>query len=106
HARAAWLVFLDADDLLLPDYLAAMLKAASADQPPDLVYCAGARMTPDGRVGEAEVPPRSDHFRHLAAYNPFFTHSCLVRQAVFTEFGGFDSTLVTCEDWDLWQRLA
>ena len=104
---AEWLVFLDSDDLISADYLDWMLKtAASGEQPPDLVHCAGARLTPDGRIGEPEQPAQSDYFRRLASYCPFYTHACLVRRSAFERFGGFDVSLRTCEDWDLWQRMA
>src|SRR4029453_6544692 len=106
HASAPWLLFQDADDLILPTHLATMLTAAAHDPSPDLVHCAGARLASDGRIGAPEVPVQSEHLQHLASYNPFYTHACLVRRTVFDAFGGFDAALRICEDWDLWQRMA
>jgi glycosyltransferase involved in cell wall biosynthesis len=105
-AQASYLVFLDADDLLAPDYLRLMLQEATESPDAALVHCAGSRLTPDGRVGTPEVPPTSEYFRHLVAYNPFFVHSCMLKRSVFATFGGFDETLPAVEEWDLWQRLA
>jgi|GEM_PF-529513 len=105
-ATGSWLLFLDADDLIRQDHLSLALSAASREADAVMVYGTGARLTPDGRIGPRETPVHTEYFRHLAAYNPFYTHACLVRRATFEEFGGFDSSLHTCEDWDLWQRLA
>jgi len=105
HAVKIWLLFLDADDLILPTHLATML-AAAASSPADLIYCGGAKMAFDGRIDQAEIPPQADHFKLLASQNLFHIHACLVRRATFEKFGGFDEKLATCEEWDLWQRLA
>jgi len=106
YAEAPWLLFLDSDDVIRRDHLEKMLEAARAHPGCDLLHASGARLTPDGRSGAPEIPPRDDYFRHCGTHNPFYTHACLLRRDVFDEFGGFDETLVTCEDWDLWQRLS
>ena len=106
HATAPWLLFLDADDLIVEHHLATMLAAASLNPRPDFVYAAGARLAPDGRIGATEIPPAEDLFRHFGRCNPLYTHACLVRRTTFEAFGGFDTSLAICEDWDLWQRLA
>jgi peptidoglycan/xylan/chitin deacetylase (PgdA/CDA1 family)/GT2 family glycosyltransferase len=107
HAVSPWLLFLDADDLILPTHLATMLAAAdAASQPVDLLYCGGAKMARDGRIDRAEMPPQQDHFKLLASRNLFYIHACLVRRSTFEKFGGFDETLKSCEEWDLWQRFA
>ena len=36
----------------------------------------------------------------------FAIHCCLVRRELVVAAGGFDESLTTCEDWDLWLRLA
>ena len=105
QASGSWLVFLDADDLISPDYLEIMLEATRSEVATDFVCCAGAKLAPDGRVGESRPPPKDDLFRHVAESNPFFTQG-LIRKTLFQEFGGFDTTLTSCEDWDLWQRFA
>ena len=106
NAIAPWLLFLDADDLIVPTYLSMMLAATKYDPRPDLVYCAVARIASDGRIGTPEIAAHTEYFVSLASYNPFPVHTCLVRQTTFDTFGGFDTALQTCEDWDLWQRFA
>jgi glycosyltransferase involved in cell wall biosynthesis/peptidoglycan/xylan/chitin deacetylase (PgdA/CDA1 family) len=106
NATAPWLLFLDADDLISPDHLERLL-AATADTPDtDLAYTASARIAVDGRVGTPWTALPGDYFERLSASNYFSVHACLVRAEQFHHAGGFDSSLSTCEDWDLWQRLA
>ena len=106
NAKGTWLVFLDADDIIDPDYLAATAKSIQKSPTVDVVYCAGSRMTPDGRTGPSERPPSRDLFHSLADFNPLFISCCRIRRIVFETFGGFDPSLRICEEWDFWQRLA
>lgn len=102
---APWLLFLDSDDLIDPMHLSTMLAAITSTKP-DVVVSSGARLAPDGRLGPKETPPRANLFSYFGLYNSFRTHACILRRDVFYEFNGFDDSLATCEDWDLWQRLA
>ncbi|MGH8065290.1 MAG: glycosyltransferase [Candidatus Entotheonellia bacterium] len=106
-ARFNWVLFLDADDWLLPLHLERMTRALIADPDLDAVHCGWARVAPDGtRVGETYGPQLGDLFPVVARYSPFAMHACLVRRSLIEAVGGFDSSLRTCEDWDLWQRIA
>ena len=101
------LLFLDADDLLSPVYLERMTSALTADRDLDAVYCGWARIAPDGtHVGEQSRSPSGELFADLAHFNVFAIHTCIVRRSLVEIVGGFDTSLRTCEDWDLWQRIA
>jgi glycosyltransferase involved in cell wall biosynthesis len=102
-----WLVFLDADDLISPNYLEVMLDAAATHPEVDLVCCGIQRSSPDGRLGPPELPPQNNYFDHLAGSCCFtMPASCVLKRSTFTDAGGFDTSLNGTEDWDLWQRLA
>ncbi|MEZ4586208.1 MAG: glycosyltransferase [Gemmatimonadales bacterium] len=106
-AAGEWLLCLDADDWLLPEHLDRLLALTQGEQPVDVACCGWARVTPDGeRIDEEHRPDLVRPFDELARFNPFAVHSCLVRRRVVANLGGFDTTLVTCADWDLWQRIA
>ncbi len=106
-AETPWLVFLDSDDLITPDYLAQMLEQGEKVPPGDnvVVVCAGRRLAADGRLGPIDTPPARDHAIHLRSGNIFYTHAVMVPRTRFWSLGGFDERLTTCEDWEFWVRL-
>ncbi len=105
-ARAPWLLFLDSDDLITPDHLSVMLSIVGDDPAVALAHCVTTHLTPDGRLGLIEVPPKDNHFKHLGTYNCFVMNACLLRRSVFLDIGDFDTNLTSSEDWDMWQRFA
>ncbi|HEX7761341.1 MAG TPA: glycosyltransferase, partial [Caulobacteraceae bacterium] len=108
HARAAWLLFLDADDWVAADFMEKMLAAARRKPGAGAVYCAYNRVSPDGRrlaqdwyEDLAKAP-----FASFARGCPPAIHSVIARRDLVVEVGGFDPSLMTCEDWDIWQKIA
>ncbi|MGI9175650.1 MAG: glycosyltransferase [Rhodothermales bacterium] len=110
--RASWgryLVFLDADDRLLPDALERGL--ACFRRHPDAAFVAGAHrlMDPDGT---AYGPPRASDlttqpYLALLQGNVIGMHAAVMyRRSALVEAGGFDASLPACEDYDLYLRLA
>lgn len=106
-ARHPLLLFLDADDALVPTCLERLVERLERD--PDLVgaYGSWARVAGDGRrVTLTPSAGNGDLFPEFARYCVFAIHTCLVRRQAVEEAGLFDPGLTTCEDWDLWQRIA
>lgn len=102
-----WLLFLDADDWVAPEMLERLLARAAQIDAPAWIVCGYSTVAPDGTVlfrGEGRVP--DDLVGELSRTCPFTIHCCLVRRPEIVAVGGFDPTLRTCEDWDLWRRLA
>ncbi|HEX5925414.1 MAG TPA: glycosyltransferase, partial [Baekduia sp.] len=107
EARHPWLLFLDADDLLVPHALERFVDAVTGASSYDLAYSGWERLMADGRrVDETMAMEPADLFGMFAQTCAFAIHACLVRRSLVTALGGFDESLVTCEDWDLWQRLV
>jgi glycosyltransferase involved in cell wall biosynthesis/peptidoglycan/xylan/chitin deacetylase (PgdA/CDA1 family)/SAM-dependent methyltransferase len=105
-ARHHWLLFLDADDWLLPKALQ-QLGDATLSGTVDAVHGGWARVGRDGRVMETEfAPPTTDLFLRFAEICAFPINACLFRRELTGKAGGFDPALRTCEDWDFWQRIA
>jgi peptidoglycan/xylan/chitin deacetylase (PgdA/CDA1 family)/GT2 family glycosyltransferase len=106
-ARYEWLLFLDADDWIHPTYFAHVGEALGEDPGLDAVTCGCAFVTPTGEVGPDRFPPdESALFAALGRDCTFDIHACVVRRALVEAVGCFDTTLRTCEDWDLWARVA
>ena len=107
QARGAWLVFLDADDWLAPDHLARLSEAVDANDTA-VACCDHVRVRPDGgHIAVESCTVFCDQpFEVFARRSAGAIHCFMVRRDLVLEVGGFDTTLSTCDDWDLWQRLA
>jgi glycosyltransferase involved in cell wall biosynthesis/peptidoglycan/xylan/chitin deacetylase (PgdA/CDA1 family) len=105
-ARAPWLFFLDADDWIVPSAFALLLDAVAGDGI-DAAYGGYVRVDAKGRETRERRPPHADDlFPVFTQMCAFAIHACLNQTELIRAAGGFDETLVTCEDWDLWQRIA
>ena len=105
---APFLSFLDADDRMLPEKLALQLEAFDAHPELGAVYSGwhcidetGARLPQRGRSVH-----HGDLLADLVLGNLMHPHTVLVRRPPVEAAGGFDETLTSVEDWDLWLRLA
>lgn len=106
-ARFDWLLFLDADDWLLPQHLEKKTSVLISDPNLDAVHCGWARVAPDGKRFFEKFWNESGNLFPAFAYTcAFCIHACIVRRSIIESLGGFDTSLVTCEDWYLWQRIA
>lgn len=92
--EAEWLIFLDADDQLHPEYVERMLAGTADVRQPST-----AGVHPDGRVEDPCLIPRRD----LLTGN-YIVIGAMMRKDAFDAVGGFRS-LPIYEDWDLWLRL-
>jgi GT2 family glycosyltransferase len=107
RAIAPWLLFLDADDTIDPAMLGRMFEAIDANVDADAVVCGWRRIARDGTPLEPEFPWLGDDaFATFAKYCAVLIHTCVVKRERVLQAGGFDESLATCEDWDLWLRIA
>lgn len=106
-ASADWLLFLDADDWLLPTALEQLVGTIEADPHLGAAYGGWIRVDLEGeRITEERPSLAGDLFDAFACRCVFTVNSCLVRRSLVEEAGGFDGERSPVEDWDLWQRLA
>ena len=114
-AHGRWIALLDADDVWYPPKLERQMRRVEAA--PDAAgvhFCLTLITMPDGQrwVDCVEDPdPEADPAafrRTLLVKNAISGSGCspLVRRDLLMQVGGWDETLRTCEDWDLWLRLA
>ena len=102
-----FLVFLDADDLLLPEAITTNLSYLR--QNGALAFVSGAHervFTEDGRIEEAFQEMSPDHYCHLLFGNYIAMHaSVMYRRWIFDKVL-YDISLKACEDYDVYLKIA
>ena len=107
-ATAPWVAWCDDDDLWAPDKLRAQLAALRATGARWSV-CGAVLVDPQLRViGHQPAPDAATIAAALRRDNvvPGGGSGVVAEVALVRDAGGFDEALVSCEDWDLWLRLA
>ena len=115
EARAELVAFLDADDEWLPQKIERQMTLLRANG--NVKWCASNLSLNSGNRGEVTPIPQSvaahvhcrgeiDYFRSVMAGLHVQTSGFLIRRSVIDEVGGFNATLRTNEDRDLWWRIA
>lgn len=109
HVNSSWLVFLDADNTLVPEGLA-RLHALVVDNP-DAVLAHGALRTisRQGIMDERMGTERFEFSRGLTE-GPLHDITAMYQRSVLLQLGGFDESLLLAlwgfEDFDLWMRMG
>jgi glycosyltransferase involved in cell wall biosynthesis len=109
HSRGSYLVFLDADDRLLPDALAVGLRHLK--ERPECAFVSGhCRFTAvDGSPLSTppQTPIEGDYYETLLRNTYIWMPATVMyRRAVFETVGVFDTSLDAAEDWDLYLRVV
>ena len=109
NSRGSYLVFLDADDRLLPNALAAGKRCFR--EHPECAFVSGdyRRVSANGHILKQHGPSQidKDHYLTLLRGNYIGMHATVIyRREALERAGGFDTSLAACEDYDLYLRLA
>ena len=113
-ARGRYLIWLDADDRLLPGAIAALIEAVERDPAVGMAHGAFDVIAADGRLlppwprpFEADVVERAPGaFRELAVMN-HITAPVMVRRVCHEATGPFATDIGPgSTDWEMWMRLA
>jgi glycosyltransferase involved in cell wall biosynthesis len=111
QSRGEFVAFLDADDWWLPGKLGRQMALMRAR--PDVGFCSTAARVedPEGRLLNLwnAVRWQGSFLVHLFGSNADVAGSgsaVVARRSLFGEVGGFDETLRSLEDIDMWMRLA
>ncbi len=110
NARGELLAFLDGEDTWHREFLAKMTAALDVQDRPSLAYCGWQNLGLTGGRGDPFVPPdyeAPDKVESLLGGCPWPIHAALSRrQSLIERTGGFDESLTSCMDYDLWLRFA
>lgn len=110
-ARHEWIISLDADDEFLPGILRRLVETAAA-LPAEyvLVACGCQHMTADRQpITKKKLAggvSREVLARELLVRTQFAASSALFKREIAISLGGFDTTLRSSEDRDMWIRLS
>lgn len=109
HCQGEFVVFLDADDRLVPGAL--RLNSARLTADPTLAFVAGASryIARDGTTLATNPPsfPSTNVYRELLRRNRIRMPAMVMfRRTVFDCVGGFDSTVDACADYDVYLRVT
>ncbi|MEA5463860.1 glycosyltransferase [Leptothoe sp. PORK10 BA2] len=108
-AKGDFIAFLDSDDLWLPHKLADQMIALQSKSQAAVAYSWTDYIDQDGhflRQGYYCNFEGNVHQRLLLGSFLESGSNPLIRRTALESVGGFDESLSTCEDWDLWIRLA
>src|SRR2546425_6657896 len=103
------LVFLDADDLYPPGYLARFSDAAAAAPEAEVFHCGMRAVDFDGRFlygHDSPLPLDHDPLHALAGGGAPHIAALAVRSTTAARVGPFNQRLEPQGDWDYWLRLA
>ncbi len=108
-ARADLIGFCDGDDLWRPHKAARQLAIMEADPEVTLTFSYSAYLTAAGQptghvlVTRCRQPTLGDLLKRNVIGNG---STPIVRRAAFEQAGGFDESLASCEDIEMWVRIA
>ncbi|MCL6640281.1 MAG: glycosyltransferase [Candidatus Rokubacteria bacterium] len=108
HSTGEIVVFLDADDLLLPEALEAQAAVFADDPGVGVVYAWARYVDQDGALLDDAMrtaPGAVTLRRILLGGNSVLFSLAAVRRVVFERVGRFDETLRQSEDWDMILRM-
>ena len=109
RSKGDFLVFLDADDRLLPNAVEAGLECFK--EHPDCVFVHGHfhLIGSDGVLLSApeRFDPKGEYYLELLRRNYIEMHATVMyRCDIFEKVGGFNERMRSCEDYDLYLRIA
>lgn len=104
-ARGDWVALLDADDLWHSQKLEVQLSVLDAHPDAVLIGSPSSPAPPAGPLA-SRCAARPVALREFLTGTPFGPSSAVVRRDIVDEVGGFDESLTSVEDRDMWLRIA
>lgn len=103
-----WLLFLDADDFLVPGVLRRIITAAQCEPDRDVFLGQWHFADEAGEIvdGDRPYPDEEDPFHSLLGGNWAPVFAFFLRRECFARAGIWPAGLTHMEEWDLWLRIA
>ncbi|MHC4555826.1 MAG: glycosyltransferase [Planctomycetota bacterium] len=110
-SKGAFIIFLDTDDMMTPDFIAKHLQEFENDPEADLVYCDDCLIDENDKpirvINRPEYTSRKLLIRDLFCNGfPIVPFRTCLRRSVFDKIGFFDESLLVGEDYDMMRRFV
>lgn len=109
EAKGEYVAFLDSDDVWLPEKIEKQVKLFERSDPKiGVIYTGFYRTDEDDRITEHVTPSKKgDLYNRLLEGNFIGTTSVIMaKRECLKQVGGFNASLPSCQDWDLYIRLS
>lgn len=100
-----WVAFIDDDDEWLPEKLERQLALLEGDSAAVACSCGFEQHFPSGKVRTVHLPDRPALEDLLVGSVLGGASMCVCSRRVLEAIGGYDTSLRSGQDWDLWTRL-
>lgn len=103
-----YLIFLDCDDMLLPNCLSSIYRAIEKKSKLDIIQVGYRHIAENGMAVLTNVMPMvKEHMLPSILFNNLGpVHSFCISRRLVDKIGFFDEQLKSCEDWDYWIRSS
>lgn len=106
-SKGKWVIFLDADDILLPNHLSKVVSKIEEQPQAKCVQTGYTHFSEDIKKKLHSVLPYLDKIMpFVLTQNLGPVHTIVIRKDIIQSLGPFDESLNSCEDWDMWIRLG
>lgn len=107
-ARGEFVHFLDADDFMLPGFYKAVIDRLALQPEATAAFSGWTMVDEEGApMSTDEVREETTDWFHLMLKRCLCPcHALVIRRTAFGRCGNFQEALRSCEDWDMWLRIA
>jgi len=108
HSIFNYVAFLDSDDSWHPNKLEKQIEIASEHPDVSIIYCAQYVVDRFNNILEFEkkLIDKDIWINLVYGWTAPNTSTILLKKCIFKKLGGFDPELTSCQDHDLWMKIA
>jgi len=110
HARGRYIALLDGDDCWYPNFLERLVPMLESPTEPDVVYpnmVFFGRRSMEGELLQDLYPSKLPvDFLAILSRESLVSNTAVMHAKILQKVDGYDESLSTCEDFDLWLRIA